>query len=217
MLKKIAKSLIAVVEQFAIAFFFATLFIILIQITCKDKIETVISLSNVITINEQESQEIELEFDFTSRTLKDYPAYGTKWGTISLPSLGLSDIPVYHGDSLSIIKYAAGHYTGSYFPGEGGSIVICAHNSRQHFYKLPQSKVGDKIVIETDYGTFTYQVYKTKIIQDTDSGSLPIQKDEEILMLYTCYPVGTIGHKDKRFVVYAKLVDLEYVGDSDEA
>ena len=33
------------------------------------------------------------------------------------------------------------------------------------------------------------------------------QKYEEVLMLYTCYPVNGLGHKTDRFVVYAKKVE----------
>ena len=33
------------------------------------------------------------------------------------------------------------------------------------------------------------------------------QKDKEILMLYTCYPVNGLGHKTDRFVVYAERIN----------
>ena len=74
---------------------------------------------------------------------------------------------------------------------------------------LPKLKIGAKVILDTIYGKYTYEVYDTKIIKDTDEDSLPIQKQEEILMMYTCYPVATIGHKDKRYVVYARLVGEE--------
>ena len=70
---------------------------------------------------------------------------------------------------------------------------------------LPKLKEGDEIILDTIYGTYTYQMISSKIIKDTDTKSLPIQTEEEILMMYTCYPVATIGHKSKRYVVYARL------------
>lgn len=36
---------------------------------------------------------------------------------------------------------------------------------------------------------------------------LPIQDEKEIFMIYTCYPVNTLGHKTDRFVVYATPVE----------
>ena len=81
---------------------------------------------------------------------------------------------------------------------------------------LPKLKQGSEITIETDYGIFQYQVYDTKIIKDTDEESLPIQNNKEILMMYTCYPISSIGFKNKRYVVYAQLTDSEYTGDEHE-
>ena len=39
-----------------------------------------------------------------------------------------------------------------------------------------------------------------------DVDELPVQKGEEILMLYTCWPINNIGHASERYVVYADLV-----------
>ena len=63
---------------------------------------------------------------------------------------------------------------------------------------------GDIIKIHADYGEFEYTIYETRIIEETDLDAVPIQHEEEIFMLYTCYPVDQIGHPTKRFVVYAK-------------
>lgn len=72
---------------------------------------------------------------------------------------------------------------------------------------LPEIKIGAKIVIETTYGIYTYEVYDTKIVQDTQLEAAPIQREKEILMLYTCYPVNGLGHATKRFMTYSNLVD----------
>ena len=81
------------------------------------------------------------------------------------------------------------------------------HNTKTFLYKLPQIKKNAQIQVETTYGTFTYKVYETKVVNMYNVDELPIQKDEEILMLYTCYPVDGLGHKTDRFVVYAKKVE----------
>ena len=72
---------------------------------------------------------------------------------------------------------------------------------------LPEIKIGDKIVIETTYGTYTYEVYNTKIVKDTQIEEAPIQREKEILMLYTCYPVNGLGHATKRFITYSNLIE----------
>lgn len=214
MLKKIIKIFEVIVKQLAIAFFFSSLFVFIIGTVLKNQIDIYISLINKMTIIETETTNKEIQFDSLKKRLISYPNYGSVWATLKIPDIEV-EAPVYHGDTLDIIKYGIGHYAGSYFPGEGSSIILAAHNSREHFMYLPQLKIGAEIIIEASYGRYTYQVIDTKIIKDTDEASLPIQTEKELLMMYTCYPVNTIGHKDKRYVVYAKLIE-EVVGDSIE-
>ena len=46
-----------------------------------------------------------------------------------------------------------------------------------------------------------------QIVQENETDKLPIQKDKEILMIYTCYPFVYVGYTTQRYVVYAELVD----------
>ena len=71
---------------------------------------------------------------------------------------------------------------------------------------LPKAEIGDIITLETTYGTFKYEIYDTKIVKETDVDEVPIQKDKEILMIYTCWPINNIGHASQRYVVYASPV-----------
>ena len=73
-----------------------------------------------------------------------------------------------------------------------------------------QLTAGDTITIKASYGTFTYKVREGKVISDKDMDSLPIQNKKEELMLYTCWPVTTIGFKSKRYVIYAELEGTTY-------
>ena len=42
------------------------------------------------------------------------------------------------------------------------------------------------------------------IVKETETYKLPIQKEEEILMIYTCWPINNVTYATKRYVVYAK-------------
>lgn len=92
------------------------------------------------------------------------------------------------------------------FLGENGSIILAGHNFKNFLANLPQAQIGDRIQYETTYGTFNYEIYDTKIIEETQTEEVPIQKEKEILMIYTCYPINNIGHASQRYVVYANLI-----------
>lgn len=205
MLNRIKKIGQEIARQVAISFFFASLLFVIIHFFFSEKIDTYLSLVNMMTVVEKQVEKQETTFDSIEKRLVNYPSWGSIWATIKIPDIGV-EAPVYHGDTLDIIKYGVGHYSGSYFPGEGGTIILAAHNSRQHFMYLPKLKEGAEVIIEASYGTFTYRLVSTKIIGEKDMDSLPVQTEKEILMMYTCYPVNVIGHKDKRYVVYLELV-----------
>ncbi len=203
--KKIWK---AIVRSLAIAFFFTCLFITITYFVCLKKIDTYLVFFNNFTFSGV-TEEHKIEIDKLTKELVHYPNYGDQYGTISLPTVGIK-VNLYHGDSMSILKRGAGHYAGSYFPSEGGTILIAAHNRREYFKYLPKLNVGDPIVIDTDYGTFTYTVTNGRVETISELEKLDIQHEEEILVLYTCYPVDALGFTDKRYVVYAKLEGVAY-------
>lgn len=216
MLKQIIKVIVAIVKQLAIAFFFASFTIYTVSFFMKDKVELAFSLINNFAVAGEIGEQVEVKFNTIEKRLLNYPHYGTVFATLIIPDMNFEE-KVVHGDDLDIIKKNVGHFSGSYFPGEGGSIIFAAHNSRQHFMYLPKVKIGSIVTVKTDYGEFNYKVYETRIIKDTEEEALPIQKEKEILMMYTCYPTTTVGHKDKRYVVYAELNNAIYTGDKNES
>ena len=77
---------------------------------------------------------------------------------------------------------------------------------------MPKVKIGDEVIIKTNYGKYTYKINRTEIANAIKLGeNLTIKTDSEELMLYTCYPVDTPGYKANRFVAYASLVGDEDV------
>lgn len=205
MFKYCLKNIRVIVKQLAIASFFSIIIILGVLLIIGDKINLYLNILDKMTVEVIKKENENIHLDLAKKRLINYPLYDTIFATVKIPSIKV-EAPLYHGDSLDILKKGIGHYPGSYFPGEGSSVILAAHNSKQHFMYLPKLKKGDTVIIDTIYGTFTYEVYNYKIIKDTDVKSLPVQTDKEILMMYTCYPVARVGHKSKRYVVYAKLV-----------
>ena len=169
------------------------------------QIKAAIEVIDMVSINTNSSVISKIEFNEANREITEYPEYGSRYGNIRIESLDIN-LPLYYGDKLEILKNGVGQSSGAYFPGEGGTIICMGHNTKSFFYKLPEIKMDSIIKIETTYGTFEYKVRDTKIVDMYDVDELPVQKKDEILMLYTCYPVNGLGHKKDRFVVYARRI-----------
>ena len=170
------------------------------------KIEDTIQLLNLVAIKvEKTAETVETTYNEENKEIINYPEYGTQYATIEIPKIDV-DLPVYFGDTLDILKNGVGHSSGSYFPGEGGSIVYMGHNSKSVFRRFSELQLKDTIKITTDYGVFNYQIYDMQLINETELDKIPIQKDKEILMIYTCYPFNNIGYATQRYVVYAEPI-----------
>ena len=120
-----------------------------------------------------------------------FPKYGEHYGEISIPTLKLK-VPLYFGDSESILRKGAGQYMGSVFPGEIGTTLIGGHNI-DSFGKLLNIQPNEQIDIQTTYGSYHYTVTDKKVANKADwqiAKELRQQKNRE-LILYTCYPIDT--------------------------
>ena len=193
-------------SNIAISFFFAALFIVVFYFFLEKTVASYVSLINTTAVKSSIEEKI-ATYDLAQRKLISYPKYGKKYATIEIESIKLN-LPVYYGDTDKILKLGVGHYNGSYFPGENGTIIMAAHNNPGYFHELDNVKVGDSIVIKASYGTFKYEVEKTAIVKETNLEAFEVSHDEEKLILYTCYPINrsVLGRKTQRYVVYAKKV-----------
>lgn len=158
-------------------------------------------LLQLVTVKTEEQGD-EITPELKENQLINYPAYGTKYGTLKIDKIDLN-LPIYYGESYTVLKNGIGHDSSSYFPGEGGSVIYMGHNFKTFLKRLPELVEGDIIDVETNYGRFKYEVYDTKIINERQVDLVPIQEEKEILMIYTCYPINNIGHAYQRYVVYA--------------
>ena len=159
------------------------------------------NLAMTIDIENKKVEETTMSED---NKIQNYPEYGTQYATIEIPRINVN-LPVYFGDTLEVLKKGVGHSSGSYFPGEGGSIIYMGHNSKNMFRRFSELQLGDEIKVTTSYGEYTYKIYDMQLINEKDVDKLPIQKEKEILMVYTCYPFNNIGYATQRYVVYAEL------------
>ncbi len=203
--KKIIQASKATISVIIVALLLVGIIYLATYLFFGQEIDTAVLLLNTVAVElDENKEEVPTVLNEEKQTLENYPEYGTQYATIEIPRIG-ANLPVYFGDTLEILKKGVGHSSGSYFPGEGGSIVYMGHNSKKVFRRFSELQIGDSIKVTTTYGEFNYKIYDMQLIKETELEKVPIQREEEILMVYTCYPFNNIGYADHRFVVYAKL------------
>ena len=209
MKNKLVQSVKATISSIIVALLVAGLLLFCIKLFLGRKIDEVFTLVNKVSINTDTKAEpvettISTDTNTDNNTIKNSPEYGTQYATIEIDKIGVN-LPVYYGDTLEILKKGVGHSSGSYFPGEGGSIVYMGHNSKKMFRRFSELQKGNEIKVTTSYGEYVYKIYDMQLIKETELDKLPIQRDKEILMVYTCYPFNNIGYATQRYVLYAEL------------
>lgn len=209
MKNKLVQSVKATISSIIVALLITGILLLGIKLFLGREIEKVFTLVNKVSITtnakaEPEQTTISTDEETEQTIIKNYPEYGTQYATIEIDKIDVN-LPVYFGDTLEILKKGVGHSSGSYFPGEGGSIIYMGHNSKNMFRRFSELQIGNEIKVTTSYGEYTYKIYDMQLIKETEIDKLPIQRDKEILMIYTCYPFNNVGYATQRYVVYAEL------------
>ena len=139
----------------------------------------------------------------------EYPTWGKIFGNIKVDNTEI-DCDLIFGDSKDLLKKGACMSLTSQIPGCGTGILVAAHNNT-YFHTLPNAQIGDLVHLETNYGSFIYRVYETKIIDTSKSGHADLYYselygDKEILMLYTCWPIDTLASTPQRYFAFCEFV-----------
>lgn len=154
-------------------------------------------------IDSTETQKEKVYYD-----INEFPKikWGKKWATMSIEYLGAQNIPVYEGDTLTVLNYGIGHYFSSYKPGQGGNCVLSFHVNRQkQLYYLQDIPLGEKIVMDTSYGKYVYEIVSKDIFEANDS-SYVLRNDGEMLTVYTCYP-NKGPYRKQRIAITGLLIE----------
>ena len=203
------KTLKATIINVIVALFITAMILGAIYLIAGKQIKETVSIIGKIEIEERNrvpAKEITLTEE---KRLDNYPEYGTEYATIEIPKINRK-LPLFFGDTLDILKNGVGHFGGSYFPGEGGTVLLMGHNSENIFRRFSELEKGNEIIITTSYGTFKYKIYDMQIVnEDNFYDKVKIQNEKEILAVYTCYPFANIGYTKQRYVVFAEPVNEE--------
>ena len=132
--------------------------------------------------------------------------------TISIPSLGLTDLEVALFDE-DLTKHLI-QYPQTSLPGQTGSPVIFGHSTLPQFFdpkkyttvfsNLPKLKSGSDIFVKYNNQEFTYRVTNTLEVKPNELWVLKQNYNAKTLKVITCVPPGTTL---RRLVVEATLIE----------
>ena len=113
---------------------------------------------------------------------------------LTVPKIGLHDIPVLEGTTEASLSQGVGHFTGSGYPWiPGSNTYIAGHRlgypgtiSDHVFWDLPNLAVGDRIFLtDTNGTTYTYVVSDILEVPLTDL-SVTAPTGGNVVSLQTC-------------------------------
>lgn len=136
----------------------------------------------------------------------DYPVGGQLYGKVKIEKLQLN-VPLYFGDTEEILREGAGQFMGSVYPGELGTTLIGGHNV-DDFGKLGAAQVGDEIMLQTTYGNYVYRINRLDVRdkKDKEINDMIYQRNDRRLILYTCYPIDSLGLTNERLFAIGEFV-----------
>lgn len=120
---------------------------------------------------------------------------------LKIPKINV-EVGVAEGTSDYVLRYAAGHFEKTALPGQKGNFAVAGHRNlvyADYFADLDKLTKGDKVIVSTKDGDYTYIVEKNFIVSPDHSEVLNKTDDATITMV-TC----TFGAKN-RIIVTGKL------------
>jgi len=133
-----------------------------------------------------------------------YPVEGDNIGSLTIPDLNIK-LPIIQGTNEKELSKGVGHFIQSVLPGEKDNCVISGHRETS-FRQIGNLKIGDKLIVETSAGIFTYAVTGTRIV-DQDDKTVIVPTDHAVLTMTTCYPFNYIGDAPERYIVSADIIE----------
>ncbi len=129
---------------------------------------------------------------------------GEAIGNLIIPVLD-KVLPIVEGTSKVELELGVGHVIETVLPGEIDNCVISAHRD-SYFRELGKLVIGDRVMVETSAGLFTYEVREIRIV-DKDDRTVIVPTEEAILTMTTCYPFHYVGPAPDRYIVSAVLIN----------
>ncbi len=146
---------------------------------------------------------------FLARGLRSDLDRGAAAGRLRIDRIKANYVLVNGTDTVSLRKGPA-IYDDVPFPGAPGTTAIAGPRTTYGapFRNIDKIRKGDELVVEMRYGTFTYEVEKTRIVKPT---ALEVIRrvSYDRLVLSACHPLYSAA---KRIIVFGRLVAAQARG-----
>lgn len=168
------------------------------------------AVDEVVELSEEPVQQSPAKIEATARRLARLFAEtmreGKGIGRVQVPAMG-ADYVVLEGTATDTLQRGPGHYPETKLPGQGGTIGIAGHRTTYGapFGAIDDVEEGDEVVLEMPYGTFTYEVTRTDIVEPTQTEIVRDVGYEQVV-LTACHPLYSAA---ERYAVFARLTDIE--------
>lgn len=144
-----------------------------------------------------------------ARVVDRRPLPGDAIGRIDIPAIDLDEY-VVEGTDTEDLRKGPGHYPETPLPGEPGTAAIAGHRTTYGapFRHIDDLRRGDRILVETPFGRYSYRVERTKVVDDQDRSVLA-RVGHQRLVLSACHPLYSAA---QRVIVFARRSDRETAG-----
>ncbi len=131
---------------------------------------------------------------------------------LSVPKLGLTDVPVFDSVSKEKLKESVVHVPATGFPWQkGANTYIAGHRlgyegtgSYLVFYYLDQLAEGDEIILrDSANATYRYRVAGQEVVSPDNVEVMDTVEDRSLVTLQTC----TLPEYEERLIVQGELVE----------
>lgn len=135
-----------------------------------------------------------------------WPEQHAAIGTLRIPDANI-ECDIIFGDNSRDLNRGACFYADKKdrIPGGGTQMLMASHNN-SFFHTLGEVKEGSRVYMDLYYGEYEYEVVRTEVVKATDTTTYDLDKTEEEVILYTCYPFDMLSATPYRFFVYCKPV-----------
>lgn len=136
-------------------------------------------------------------------------------GYMMFPSVGESTAILQgdlNDDQTAAMDRGVSHDPNSSMPGEIGNSVFAGHRELffKHFLDL---EVGDTVIINLGDNIYIYEIQSFEIIDPEQVDTVFFDNDEDLLVMYTCYPIEPYTFFNQRMVIKATPVSETTIKD----